>query len=73
MAAEIAKRYAPTRIEARLAPDHSSRLPLTAGKTWVNGQAALYVCRNFTCAAPVTTPTDAEALLSAAGEREESL
>ena len=30
--------------------------PLLKGKGLVNGQAALYVCRNFACQAPVTDP-----------------
>ncbi len=70
LAAEIAKRYAPNRIEARIPPNHTSRLPLTEGKTLVDGKAALYVCRNFACSAPVTTPTAAEALLTISGDRQ---
>jgi uncharacterized protein YyaL (SSP411 family) len=73
LAAEIAKRYAPNRIEARVSPTQASELPLTEGKALVDGKAALYVCRNFACAAPVTTPAAAAALLSAAGERQEGL
>ena len=73
LAAEIAKRYAPNRIEARLAPDHSSRLPLSDGKTLVAGKAALYVCRNFACAAPVTNPSDAQPLLSSPGARQNTV
>jgi len=70
LAAEIAKPYAPNRIEARLAPDHGSRLPLAEGKTLVAGKAALYVCRNFACSAPVTNPAEVAALLNAPGERQ---
>jgi uncharacterized protein len=70
LAAEIARRYSPNRIEARLPPAHTSRLPLAAGKTLVSGQAALYVCRNFACAAPVTSPTDAAPLLDAPSARQ---
>jgi uncharacterized protein YyaL (SSP411 family) len=73
LAAEIARRYSPNRIEARLAPNHSSQLPLTQGKTALRGQPALYVCRNFTCAAPVTTPAAAEPLLTPPGDRQPSL
>jgi uncharacterized protein YyaL (SSP411 family) len=73
LAAEVAKRYAPNRIEARLTPPVRSNLPLTQGKTLVNGQAALYVCRNYACAAPVITAADAEPLLEQAGERQESI
>ncbi len=70
LAAEIAKRYAPNRIEARLAPTHTSRLPLSEGKSLVDGKAALYVCRNFACSAPVTTAAAAEPLLASAGDRQ---
>ena len=31
-------------------------VPLLAGRTAVNGRAAAYVCRNFTCRAPETDP-----------------
>jgi len=30
--------------------------PLLAGKTPVNGKAALYICKNFACQAPITDP-----------------
>jgi uncharacterized protein YyaL (SSP411 family) len=72
LAGEIARQYLPNRIEARLTPEQTSELPLTSGKHAVPGRAALYVCRNFTCAAPVTTPAEAQPLL-AAGEREEGV
>jgi uncharacterized protein YyaL (SSP411 family) len=73
LAAELAKRFAPNRIEARIAADHGSRLPLTQGKSLVDGKAALYVCRNFVCAAPVTTAAEAAALLEAPSQREEGV
>ena len=73
LAAELGKRYAPNRIEARVTSAHHSSLPLTEEKTLVGGRAALYVCRNFACAAPVTTPAGAELLLTAPGERQESI
>ncbi len=40
-------------------------IPLLASKKPVSGRAAAYVCENYTCKAPVTTP---EALLAALGE-----
>ncbi len=36
--------------------------PLLVGKTPINGQAALYICKNFACQAPITDP---KAILSA--------
>ena len=38
-------------------------VPLLAGKTAVDGAAAAYVCRNFTCEAPVTGPEQLRAAL----------
>jgi uncharacterized protein len=40
-------------------------VPLLAGRRQVGGAPAAYVCRNFTCQAPVTTPEDLTALLTA--------
>ncbi|TKB73669.1 MAG: DUF255 domain-containing protein [Nitrospira sp.] len=40
--------------------------PLLAGKGLVEGKAALYICRNFSCQRPLTNPQEVtEALLSA--------
>ena len=38
--------------------------PLLTGKTLVNGQAALYVCKNFACQAPITDPQEAIEVLT---------
>jgi hypothetical protein len=40
------------------------RVPLLAAKKLVNGQPAVYVCENYACKQPVTTP---EALLETLG------
>ncbi|MDH5562775.1 MAG: aldo/keto reductase, partial [Nitrospirota bacterium] len=37
-------------------PDVVTSHPLLAGKTPVNGKAALYICKNFACQAPITDP-----------------
>jgi uncharacterized protein YyaL (SSP411 family)/aryl-alcohol dehydrogenase-like predicted oxidoreductase len=62
----VGRRYLPNRIVAHHdpasgeAPDH----PLLEGKGLVGGMAALYVCRNFACQAPVTDPADLDRALS---------
>jgi uncharacterized protein YyaL (SSP411 family) len=73
LAARIARSYLPNRIEVRLRPGASSTSPLGEGKTLVDGKATLYVCRNFACTAPVTEVSEAEALLGAPGERQETV
>ncbi len=60
----IAKHYLPNRISAHQDPIHASdterahdaELPLLKGKELVNDSAALYICRDFTCEAPITDP-----------------
>jgi hypothetical protein len=55
----IHDRYLPNKILAQ-AQERSDdpRIPLLKGKGRINGQAAAYVCENFTCQRPVTTPND---------------
>ena len=67
---EVAHHFVPYRIIAHGssgAPE--SRHPLLKGKHLIEGQAALYVCRNYTCRAPLTNPKDvAQALTEAPQE-----
>lgn len=62
----IAGRYLPNRVLAHFDPDRPEavELPLLRGKALVRGQAALYICRNYACAAPVTDPSAATAALA---------
>jgi uncharacterized protein len=44
----------------------AAEVPLLAGRGLVDGAAAAYVCRQFTCQAPVTTPEQLERALAQA-------
>jgi uncharacterized protein YyaL (SSP411 family) len=65
--AALGRRYLPNRILALLDPKKPDQPlpPLLAGKGLVDGKAALYVCRSFTCGAPLTDPSAIDAALSA--------
>jgi uncharacterized protein YyaL (SSP411 family) len=45
---------------------HAGDVPLLADRPLVDGRPAAYVCRNFTCAAPVTDPAALQELLGGA-------
>jgi len=45
-------------------PPGVAGIPLFAGRTPVDGQAAAYVCRSFACRRPVTTPAELAAELA---------
>ncbi|HVY29969.1 MAG TPA: thioredoxin domain-containing protein [Polyangiaceae bacterium] len=72
LSTELGKHYLPNRVEARVRPGAFVTSPLAEGKALVGGKAALYVCRNFSCLAPVTTAAEAAALLTP-GERQEGV
>ncbi len=57
---EVSRHFLPNRIQAIHDPasGDAARLPLLRGKTAVDGRAALYVCRDFACQAPITDPAD---------------
>ena len=62
----LAERYLPHVLRGHADPGgQASELPLLAGKALVNGRAALYVCRSFSCRAPVTEPSAVPAALDA--------
>jgi uncharacterized protein YyaL (SSP411 family) len=60
----IHSRFLPNRVIAFLDPNAaeaeklSKKIPLLAGRTLVNGKATAYICRNFTCQLPATSPED---------------
>ncbi len=63
---EVGRHFLPNRIIAYHDPSRGEppSFPLLRGKELVNGLAALYVCRNFACQAPIT---DAAHVASALG------
>jgi uncharacterized protein YyaL (SSP411 family) len=62
--------YRPFQVVALGAPDSQSpAVPLLQDRRLVEGHAAAYVCRDFTCQAPVTTPEALEPLLNTRPER----
>ncbi|TAJ07318.1 MAG: DUF255 domain-containing protein [Nitrospirae bacterium] len=55
--AAVNRPYLPNRIIAHHDSSGSATThPLLSGKTLVQGRAALYICRNFACQAPITDP-----------------
>ena len=48
------------------APDAEQRIPLLKGKKMISGKATAYLCKEFACGAPWTTPEDFAKALEAA-------
>jgi uncharacterized protein len=62
---ELGRRYLPNRVVAHAqGPDPS--LPLLDGKVALGGEPTLYVCRDFTCKAPITDPARIDAAIDEA-------
>jgi len=57
--------YLPNKVFQLVAPDEplDKVSPVLAGKTQVDGRPTVYVCQNFTCAAPVTSWAELKPLL----------
>ncbi len=65
LSAAVNRIYLPNRVLAHQAiPEAPTAHPLLQGKTLINGQPALYVCRNFACGRPITDPAELPALLN---------
>ncbi|MEI9941564.1 MAG: aldo/keto reductase [Pseudomonadota bacterium] len=66
----LGERYLPNAIFAHVDPSRPSAeagsLSLSQGKALVRGKAALYVCQNFTCAAPIVDVADLDRTLAEA-------
>jgi len=71
----LGQRFLPNAIFAHVDParGNDDTLPLVDGKTLVDGKAALYVCRNFACRAPVTTPEAIERALAEVASTDSAL
>ena len=70
LARTVAARYLPFAVRIGVEPgprqaELAARLPFVGGMTLVGGQATAYVCNDFTCREPVTTPAALNAQLAA--------
>jgi len=66
---EVHRRFLPSKVLAGCRPDDpraTAISPLLAGRGPVSGQPAVYLCRNYTCRAPVTDAADLARELDAA-------
>ncbi len=63
---EIRSAYLPNRVLVHVDPSRTGRVtPLTEGRTLVNGQPAVYVCRNYACRLPAVSPQQLREQLAA--------
>jgi uncharacterized protein YyaL (SSP411 family) len=62
--AEVASAYLPHRVLVGAEPGEAEPLAPARERRPVDGRATAYVCRNFTCSAPVTEPADLPPLLA---------
>jgi len=70
----VREKFLPHRVLAFLEKPDSElvrRIPLLEGKTAIDDQATVYVCRNYTCQEPVTTAQELERVLDTTVEGSE--
>ncbi len=68
---EVARHFIPNRIIVHREPTApESHHRLLKDKHTVNGQATLYVCRDFTCQAPITHPEDIAQVVTTLPQRD---
>jgi uncharacterized protein YyaL (SSP411 family) len=65
LARAVAAEFVPERVRTLVDPRTPSELPAARDKGLVDGRAALYVCRHFSCQAPVIEPAGVAPALSA--------
>jgi uncharacterized protein YyaL (SSP411 family) len=66
LVAAVYRRYLPNKVVVTTDPTNNAlttKLPLLLGKGLVAGEPAAYVCQNYSCKAPVSSPNDLEELL----------
>jgi hypothetical protein len=72
---EIWSRYLPNKIVVQ-APEGDARaaeaVPLLRERPMLKGRSTAYVCENYTCRSPVTSPAELAGQLSAVGARDAS-
>jgi hypothetical protein len=69
---EVWTRYLPNKVVAQSAErdeEAASVTPLLRDRPALGGRATAYVCENYSCLQPVTTPAELAAQLDAAGTR----
>jgi uncharacterized protein YyaL (SSP411 family) len=66
----VHRRFLPNRVIAFLDPDSrdaeelAKKIPFLSGRTLIDDKATAYICENFTCQLPVTTPDELIAQLA---------
>ena len=59
----VRSRFLPHAVVALKHPDEEGLLPVLESRTLVDGKPAAYVCENYACRLPVTTPEELAELL----------